>query len=434
MIIKPRSLGTEFFNLQKGSNYNKGLPTGFRSLDNCMQLAKGYMSIITGYPSSGKALALDTPIPTPNGWTTMGQLQAGDQVYDEHGKPCNVVAVTEVMENHDCFKMVFSCGQEVVCDADHQWVTNSEGRKHHSVKTTREIAKTVIYDCDFNHRIYSNLCSLGVGLSARTIVNCGQVISVPVKCIQVDSESHQYLCTRSYIPTHNSEFLDMLLVNYSLLHGWKHLVYSPENHPIERHMSKLAEKLIGKPLFEMLPNEMSRAIEWLEKHFTWLYPDKPTLDTLLGLGEEVATMNGIDSVVYDPWNEVLQDRSGEMVHEYLSGALMKVRRAARKYDYHQFIVAHPKIPTPDKNGCLPRPELYAISDGAMWRNKADYGWTAHRADLSKHEIEIHVQKLKYKWMSIKGIQPPLIFDYDVKSGRFKEKHAEFYTIPEPSPF
>lgn len=40
---------------------------------------------------NGKALALDTPIPTPSGWTTMGELRAGDQVLDELGNPCRVI-------------------------------------------------------------------------------------------------------------------------------------------------------------------------------------------------------------------------------------------------------------------------------------------------------------------------------------------------------
>jgi phage terminase large subunit-like protein len=34
---------------------------------------------------NGKAVALDTPIPTPSGWTTMGDLQVGDQVFDVDG-------------------------------------------------------------------------------------------------------------------------------------------------------------------------------------------------------------------------------------------------------------------------------------------------------------------------------------------------------------
>ncbi len=30
----------------------------------------------------GKALALDTPVPTPGGWRTMGDLEPGDTVFD----------------------------------------------------------------------------------------------------------------------------------------------------------------------------------------------------------------------------------------------------------------------------------------------------------------------------------------------------------------
>jgi hypothetical protein len=45
----------------------------------------------------GKALALDTPLPTPAGWTTMGKVTAGDDLYDELGRPCRVLVAHPVM-------------------------------------------------------------------------------------------------------------------------------------------------------------------------------------------------------------------------------------------------------------------------------------------------------------------------------------------------
>src|SRR5438445_5114391 len=42
----------------------------------------------------GKALALDTPVPTPSGWTTMGDVAVGEFVFDEEGRPTRVVAAT----------------------------------------------------------------------------------------------------------------------------------------------------------------------------------------------------------------------------------------------------------------------------------------------------------------------------------------------------
>src|SRR5437588_333538 len=38
----------------------------------------------------GKALAADTPVPTPNGWRTMGELEPGDSVFDRDGHPTPV--------------------------------------------------------------------------------------------------------------------------------------------------------------------------------------------------------------------------------------------------------------------------------------------------------------------------------------------------------
>ena len=40
---------------------------------------------------SGKALALNTPLATPTGWTTMGNIRRGDEVFDENGLPCRVL-------------------------------------------------------------------------------------------------------------------------------------------------------------------------------------------------------------------------------------------------------------------------------------------------------------------------------------------------------
>jgi len=40
----------------------------------------------------GKALDINTPIATPDGWTTMKDLSRGDCVFDENGMPCVVTA------------------------------------------------------------------------------------------------------------------------------------------------------------------------------------------------------------------------------------------------------------------------------------------------------------------------------------------------------
>src|SRR5438132_13988765 len=66
----------------------------------------------------GKALALDTLVPTTQGWKTMGDLRAGDLVFDEDGFPAVVLAATPPMTGRRCFDVRFSDGTAVVTDVD----------------------------------------------------------------------------------------------------------------------------------------------------------------------------------------------------------------------------------------------------------------------------------------------------------------------------
>ena len=85
----------------------------------------------------GKALTLDTPIATPTGWTTMGELKVGDQVFGANGFPCNVVAVSPVFEDRPVFYVRTDDGDEIIADAEHEWLVNLDRKGPHKIKTTR---------------------------------------------------------------------------------------------------------------------------------------------------------------------------------------------------------------------------------------------------------------------------------------------------------
>ena len=105
----------------------------------------------------GKALAIDTPIPTPGGWRCLGELRAGDQVFDEAGQPTTVVAATPVLLGRPCREVLFSDGQSLVADLSHGWVTRTRSERRHgrpgSVRTTREIAESLRAGDGWNHHI-----------------------------------------------------------------------------------------------------------------------------------------------------------------------------------------------------------------------------------------------------------------------------------------
>lgn len=111
-----------------------------------------------------KALALDTPIPTPSGWTTMGALEDGDEIFDENGKPCRVLKAHPVLYGHKCYRVGFDDGSSIVADAGHLWRTemrNSGSAGHGDatrgvplkqrggwrigIRTTEQIAQTLRY-------------------------------------------------------------------------------------------------------------------------------------------------------------------------------------------------------------------------------------------------------------------------------------------------
>ena len=106
----------------------------------------------------GKALALDTEVPTTEGWRTMGELRPGDLVFDENGLPTVVLATTEPMLGRECREVMFSEATSVVCDEAHNWATidksgREHGRRELRVRTTREIARTLVVRGERNHQV-----------------------------------------------------------------------------------------------------------------------------------------------------------------------------------------------------------------------------------------------------------------------------------------
>nr|WTA67748.1 replicative DNA helicase [Micromonospora sp. NBC_00855] len=107
-----------------------GVPTGFSDLDRLLNgLHAGQLIIVAGRPGLGKALALDTPLPTPGGWTTMGEVEAGDQLLAADGRPTTVTHAFDVMHDRPCYEVEFSDGTVIVADAEHLWKTTSRASR-----------------------------------------------------------------------------------------------------------------------------------------------------------------------------------------------------------------------------------------------------------------------------------------------------------------
>src|SRR5215467_1555010 len=92
-----------------------GAPTRFVDLDTLTNgLHPGQMVVISARPAIGKALAIDTPLPSPSGWTTMGEVAVGDQLIGADGRSTTVVAATAVMHGRPCYEVEFSDGEVIL--------------------------------------------------------------------------------------------------------------------------------------------------------------------------------------------------------------------------------------------------------------------------------------------------------------------------------
>src|SRR5262249_9676516 len=137
-------------------------------------LHPGQMVVVAARPAVGKALALDTVLPTPDGTVTMGEVAVGDRLLGADGVPPTAVRPTDVLPTRPCTEVEFSEGTGVVADAAHQWCTETlvpasadrlagvgpgslAAAPEPTVVTTEEIARTLRvggpHDQRFNHSV-----------------------------------------------------------------------------------------------------------------------------------------------------------------------------------------------------------------------------------------------------------------------------------------
>ncbi|MGI4957615.1 MAG: hypothetical protein ACRYGI_08470 [Janthinobacterium lividum] len=153
----------------------------------------------------GKALALDTMLPGPGGWTRMGDVEPGTRLFDELGRVCVVTYATGIMLGRPCNTILFDDGGEITADDEHLWPVSVAGMPGTRLLTTRRIAIGLASGTRF--RIPDRLPAGFTGerkVGFHAIRSIRPVDTTAVRCIQVDSPSRLYLCGRSLVATHNT--------------------------------------------------------------------------------------------------------------------------------------------------------------------------------------------------------------------------------------
>ena len=151
---------------------------------------------------NAKALALETPIATPAGWTTIGKLKVGDTIFGEHGQQIRVTELHPICYD-DAYQMRFSNGESITCNAEHLWETSSLRDEKTKVRTTAEIARHVRTRGDgaCNH---SMRLSMPLQCRERKLFMDPYVLGVWLG--DGDSDGARITCDVKDVPTYRAEF------------------------------------------------------------------------------------------------------------------------------------------------------------------------------------------------------------------------------------
>lgn len=203
-----------------------------------------------------------------------------------------------------------------------------------------------------------------------------------------------------------SNMVDQITVNLARSVQFKTAYCSFENAP-SIHIARLMEIVTGKPFFEspdggnymrMTEEEKTKALAWINKHFTFIDfndSEPPTIDAILTRAKAAVQRLGIRGLVIDPYNYIRMGRSGTETDE-ISDMLSRVQAFNKSNDVHTWFVAHPhKMYNEDS-----RPGGMAVSGSASWFAKTDCGLTVHRAEGER--VIVDSWKCRYRWIGSQG--------------------------------
>jgi twinkle protein len=251
----------------------------------------------------------------------------------------------------------------------------------------------------------------------------------PLFCEHYKPNTGQLTVVSGYPGSGKSEIIDAIAVHLAARHGWKFAVCSPENPP-DVHVSKLAEKYIGKQFWAdsetlwtdlMSETEMTEAEDWVRAHFTFIVNDDDadliTFDYLLERARIAVRRFGVKGLIIDPYNDF--DRPTDMNEtEFVRRMLSRVRRFNAVCDVHTWLAAHPAKVQRNRDGEVPIPTLYDISGSAHFSNRADFGLIVHRKNPTSPDTIVRIAKRRFRWMGKPG---EVEFTWYPRSGRYEEK-------------
>lgn len=233
-----------------------------------------------------------------------------------------------------------------------------------------------------------------------------------------------------------SEFMLYIMCVMSYTRGWKWAIFSAEHYPAADFYIEVMERIAHKPVSQMSAEETNALAVFVQQHFYYVYFDAEqggnTLDNVLNAIATQIILKDIDAFLIDPFNQldVSLSEIGMRDDKYLQLALGKVDTFCKRYDVCGTIIAHPtKLYKGEGQEDYPCPNVYNISGGAMWNNKAYIVAAVHRpfnqSNKKDPSVDFNVQKVK----SYKRAGSPENCELDYLNGWYVARGAGIDTSP-----
>lgn len=231
-----------------------------------------------------------------------------------------------------------------------------------------------------------------------------------------------------------SEFVLEMLLNTSLFHGWKHLMYVPDIGQKEVVIAKLIHKITGKTFDKRYINsnyiteeEIEKNLHWVLEHFKIVTRNdtkkKLTPYRFWDWAVEIKKQEGLHTATIDSWKDMKRyvGRDGETIGRddlYLEDVLEYRNALSEEHNLHFHIIIHPLKTEKDNHGIYKPPHPYDLKGGTTWFDSGKFMATVHRVDGTHNEVRLIVNKAKPETVASVG---ECTFFYDRKISRFYTK-------------
>lgn len=215
----------------------------------------------------------------------------------------------------------------------------------------------------------------------------------------------EFVITNGHSNVGKSTFILYMMVNASIRHGWKWIIYSSENKTASTKM-KLMQFAADLSLKEMTYPQRKQSYKWVSDHFTIINNREVYSYTdLLIFAEKLMRQQDVDGFFIDPYNSLRIDigsKNAISTHEYHYEAASELLTFANNKNVAVWLNAHAVTEAQRRkgdDGLAVAPFAEDTEGGGKFVNRCDCFLTLHRKLYSpdswtRRVTEFHVRKVR----------------------------------------